>query len=212
MSISTAVMPVSSQPDVTSNAPEEFRRPGTEGCLTTNDPLVKAALVALYEVRPGSLSFEALWERIRADLGPASGAIADQDDGPRILARNLLRCFLSDLIDLHINPPRFARAPGERPVANPFARMQAEGGGPVTNLRRHRVELNGLDRMVLRQLDGTRDRSSVLEAIRALVAADELTLHNGDQAIRDPAKINEILAAELEPSLRRLAGLALLVA
>ncbi len=212
MSISTGVMPVSPQPDVASDVPEEFRRPEGDGCLTTNDPLVKAALVALYEVRPGSLSFEALWERIRADLGPASGAIAGQDDGPRILARDLLRCFLADLVDLHINPPRFASAPGERPVANPFARMQAEGGGPVTNLRRHRVELNGLDRMVLRQLDGTRDRSSVLEAIRGLVAADELTLHNGDQAIRDPARIDEILAAELEPSLRRLAGLALLVA
>jgi hypothetical protein len=44
------------------------------------------------------------------------------------------------------------------------------------------------------------------------LAADELTVHNGDQAIRDPARIDEILAAELEPSLRRLAGLALLVA
>jgi methyltransferase-like protein/2-polyprenyl-3-methyl-5-hydroxy-6-metoxy-1,4-benzoquinol methylase len=212
MSVSTGVMPVSSEPDVASGAPEQFRRPGREGCLTAYNPLVKAALVALHEVRPRSLTFETLRERIRARLGRAGGGIADPDDGPCILAGKLLRCSLAGLVELHIHPPRFATAPGERPIANPFARVQAEGGGAVTNLRRHRVELNGLDRMVLLHLDGTRDRSSVLEVIRGLVAADELTIRDGDQPIRDPAMIDEILTAELEPSLRRLAGLALLVA
>jgi hypothetical protein len=65
---------------------------------------------------------------------------------------------------------------------------------------------------MLGHLDGTRDRSAVFEVIRGLVATDEITIHEGDQPIRDPAKINEILAAELEPSLYRLANLALLVA
>jgi methyltransferase-like protein len=180
--------------------------------LNTNNPLVKAAMVALYEDRPRSLTFETLWERIRASLGQASGGIANQDDGRRILAEALLRCFLADLVDLHTHPPRFASAPGERPIASPLARLQAEGGGRVTNLRRRSVELDGLDRLMLGQLDGTRDRSAVLEAMRGLVVADELTIHEGDEPIRDPARIDEILAAELEPSLGRLAGLALLVA
>jgi methyltransferase-like protein len=211
MSISTGVMPASPEPDVASHAPEEFRRPEKAGSLTTNNPLVKAALVALDRARPGSLSFEALWEQVRSVLGPSLGGIADPDDGPRILAGALLRGFLSDLVDLHVRPPRFASIAGERPVASPLARLQARDGERVTNLRRRSVDLNALDRMVLGRLDGTRDRPALLEAIRGHVAADELTIYDGENPIRDPAKIDEILAGELEPSLQRLAGLALLV-
>jgi uncharacterized linocin/CFP29 family protein len=93
-----------------------------------------------------------------------------------------------------------------------LARLQAREAGRVTNLRRRTVELNELDRVVLGRLDGTHDRSSVLEAIKSLVASDDFTIYEGDQPIRDLAKIDEILSAELEPSLRRLASLALLVA
>jgi methyltransferase-like protein/2-polyprenyl-3-methyl-5-hydroxy-6-metoxy-1,4-benzoquinol methylase len=212
MSISTGLMPASSQPDVASDATEEFRRCDDEGHLTTNNPLIKAALVALYEVRPGSLCFEDLWERIRVSLSPANGGIANQDDGPLTLARTLLRCFLADLVELHVHPPRFANAPGKRPIASPLARLQAERGDRVTNLRRRVVELEGVDRLMLGPLDGTRDRSAVLEAMRGLVAADEFTLYQEDQPVRDPAQLDELLAAAVEPGLRRLAGLALLVA
>jgi methyltransferase-like protein len=65
---------------------------------------------------------------------------------------------------------------------------------------------------MLGPLDGTRDRTAVLEAIRGQVTADEFTIYHEDQPIRDPAQIDELLAATVEPSLRRLAGLALLVA
>ena len=51
-----------------------------------------------------------------------------------------------------------------------------------------------------------------LEAMRGLVAADEFTLYQEDQPVRDPAQLDELLAAAVEPGLRRLAGLALLVA
>ena len=134
-----------------------------------------------------------------------------EGDDPR-LAESLLRCFLSDLVELHVGPPRFAGAPGERPIASPLARLQAEEGGRATHLRRRTVELDGLDRLVLRRLDGTRDRPALLDAIGGMVASDELTISGEDGPICDPAKIDEILAAELGPCLQRLAGLALLVA
>src|SRR5262249_2148243 len=153
--------------------PEAFRKAAGEGSLTTNNPLVKAALVALNEVQPRSLSFATLWERIRASLGQASGELADRDDGPRLLASSLLRRVFAEVVDLPVKPPRFGGGPGGGPIASPLARLQAEGGSRVTSLRRGRVELNGLDRVVLGQLDGTRDRSSVLETVRGLIAADE---------------------------------------
>ena len=97
-------------------------------------------------------------------------------------------------------------------MASPLARLQAEDGGRVTNLRRRNALLNDFDRVLLGQLDGTRDRTSVLEALRGLVAADDFTIYDGDQPIRDQAKTDAILAAELEPTLQKLAKLALLVA
>ncbi len=212
MSVSTGVLPASSDPDVASDAPETFHRPEKAGSLTTNNPVVKAALVALDRVRPRALTVAALWERVQADLGPSLGGITQPDEGAQVLAAALLRCFLSDLVDLHVRPPRFADGPGERPIASPLARIQAEEGGRVTNLRRRSVDLDEFDRLVLGQLDGSRDRSSLLEAMQGLVARDELTIYDGDRPIREPAKSDEILAAELEPSLQRLAGLALLVA
>jgi methyltransferase-like protein len=212
MSVGTGVMPASAQPEVASDAPEEFRRPEKAGSVTTNNPLVKAALVALYEARPRTLTFDALWERVGAALGGHPGGIAGRDDGRDILAESLLRCFLSDLVELHVGPPRFASSAGERPIASPLARLQAEESGRVTNLRRRTVELDGLDRLVLGRLDGTRDRPALLETIRGLVASDELSISGEDGPIRDPAMIDEILTAEIEPCLQRLAGLALLVA
>ena len=59
-------------------------------------------------------------------------------------------------------------------------------------------------------LDGTRDRAAVLSAIRGLVASDEFTIYDGDEPIRDVAMTDALLAAELDPCLQRLAGLALL--
>jgi methyltransferase-like protein/2-polyprenyl-3-methyl-5-hydroxy-6-metoxy-1,4-benzoquinol methylase len=212
MSISTGLIAVAAQPEVVSDKPEKFRMPEGQGTVTTNNPLVKAALVALSEVRPGSLSFAAVWNRVQACVGQECGGIATHADSRHILAESLLHCFLSDLVDLHVRPPRFARIPTERPMASPLARLQAEDGGRVTNLRRRNALLNDFDRVLLGQLDGTRDRTSVLEALRGLVAADDFTIYDGDQPIRDQAKTDAILAAELEPTLQKLAKLALLVA
>lgn len=212
MSVSTGVLPGSSDPDVASDAAETFHRPEKAGSLTTNNPLVKAALVALARAKPRALEVAALWDHVRSVLGPSIGRVSPGQDGPEVLAASMLRCFLSDLVDLHVRPPRFAAEPGEQPVSSPLARIQAREVDRVTNLRRRTVELGEFDRLVLGLLDGSRDRQAVLEALRGLVARDELTISDGEQPIRDPAKINEILAAELEPSLRRLAGLALLAA
>ena len=74
-------------------------------------------------------------------------------------------------------------------------------------LRMRRLEVSQL----VEHIVGRQQHFALLEALRALVAADELTISDGSQPIRDPAKIDEILTAELEASLQRLAGLALLV-
>src|SRR5437763_167329 len=59
------VRPASERPDVASDAPEKFLAP-KGASVTTNHPVIKAALVSLAGVCPRSVPFEALWEAVCA--------------------------------------------------------------------------------------------------------------------------------------------------
>ncbi len=116
--VGTGLGPVSLDPDaVTSLAPLEFRMSDGEAGLTTNDPLIKAALVVLFEIAPRSLPFATLWERVLSRLGRTADPSNPQESDH--LKHALLRCFMSSLIQLRTRPPEFATSVSERPVASP---------------------------------------------------------------------------------------------
>jgi methyltransferase-like protein/SAM-dependent methyltransferase len=211
MTISTGVRPVSSAPDVVSDAPEQFRRPEGAETVTTNNPLTKAALVTLYEAQCRSLPFEKLWDEVRFRLGARLDELAGEEEGRLNLGESLLRCFGSGLLDFHVHPPRFASEPGDRPLASPLARIQAEKEESVTNLRGRAVELDEFHRLVLRMLDGTRDLPRLIEDITSLFLTGEFKIEQEGQPVRDPALIEAMIGPEIEPTVRRLTGLALLI-
>jgi methyltransferase-like protein/SAM-dependent methyltransferase len=189
-------------PNAPADAAEEFATAkGTS--MSTNNPFLRAALHKLYDAWPGSVPFDALWAAARSRGGGS--------DDSRLLSGPLLQCFLSNLVELHLRPPRFVLAVGERPAASPLARLQAAAGEPATNLRHYSTELSEFDGLVLRHLDGSRDRAALVEALAAVVASGDLEIEQGDQPLRDAAKVREVLAESLEASLHRLAGSALLV-
>jgi hypothetical protein len=76
----------------------------------------------------------------------------------------------------------------------------------VTNLRHHRVELLEVDRVLVAQMDGTRERPALRDLLRERADRGEVTLGDGAQGG------NGDVAVALEASLRRLARAALLVA
>jgi methyltransferase-like protein/2-polyprenyl-3-methyl-5-hydroxy-6-metoxy-1,4-benzoquinol methylase len=212
MTISTGVKPVSEHPDVISDAPEQFRRPEGIENLTTNNPLIKAALVTLFEADCRALSFDELWEAIRKRLGDRLSDIAGDTEARENLSAALLRCFGTGLLDFHVHPPRFASGAGQKPIASPLARLQLDREQAVTNLRGRGVELDEFHRLVLKRLDGTRDRAALLQELRALFESGEFTIEQSGRAVRDPTVLEGLIRSELEPTLRRLAGLALLMA
>lgn len=209
--LSTTLQPVSDEPDVASDAPEEFRSPDGSSTLTTGNPLLKAALIAMRDTRPHSLSFDDLWARAQSLLEGQRADEARRDISPHELREALLRGFLSNLIDLKIAPYRLTTEASERPFASPLARFQAEEGERVTNLRRRTVELDEFDRLVLRKLDGTNDHAAILRTLMDLAGSEGFTIYEGDEPIRDLARIEAMLGAEIGPCLSRLANLALLV-
>jgi methyltransferase-like protein/SAM-dependent methyltransferase len=210
------VAPRSPKPDVHTKAVEEFHAlDGGPAAGATNDPLLKAALMILLEHWPRSVPFADLHRLTLGRLDFPPSPVADPapfDRAPRALAAALLQCYATDLVALHAFEPHFVVEFGDHPTASPLARLQAEAGTRVTSLRHRVVELSAFDRLVLRQLDGHRDWYAILDALDEAVAAGAFPLNQDGQPITDSLKVRQILGKSLDPSLRRLATSALLVA
>ena len=209
-----SVRPTNAEPELASNKVETFRGP-KDMTVSSSQPVVKAALVCLTESWPEAVFFSTLIDRARARLGRRNAG--DEERGGhdveaevRALGDALLTCFCRGLCELHLHPGQFAVSPGERPRSCPLVRLQASRGNAVTNRRHERVALDSFGQRLVPLLDGVRDRSSLREALTALVADGSLVVSVEDKPIQDSARVREIMATELDKKLRQLGRQALL--
>ena len=124
--------------------------------LTTDHPVLKAALLELGAAWPQRLGFETVLERAAGRLGMAS----DQT-GERALADLWLRGYDANVIRLHAYAPAIAPAPGERPRSSDLARREAALGEIVTTSTTTTAALDERTRRLVALLDRTRDRRGV---------------------------------------------------
>ena len=210
LKVSALSNPATENPDIHSQAPVEFTN--DEGAsVTTGLPLAKAALMILFECWPLAIPFEDLWQQVQVRLGP-QGVGGPEEAGRAMLARSLVHVYLSNLVALHVNLPPYVTIPGDRPMATPLIRLQAATGAAVTNRRHRVVKLSVIDRVVLRHLDGSRDRPALVEALTEKVLQGELELQQHGQPLTGPVAICAVLEQELEGSLHRLGQSAVLLA
>jgi methyltransferase-like protein len=204
--------PVADHPDIQSPRAEEFRATDGDATLTTASPPVKAALVSLAEDWPRAVPFDALCATVRSRLeqGPDGASVFGADERRR-LAETLLHYALTGLVELHVHVPSFMPEVSARPVASPLARLQAADDAPVTNLHHRNIEVGAVERLVLRSLDGSRDRAALVDMLAGLVANNELVLDPGEGPLQEPAQLRARLGELLDVCLRQLAGHALLV-
>jgi len=197
----------------TLDSPVQFCGPH-HSSLTTAHPLIKATLLCLGENWPMPLSFEALWEMAHARLVALGSTSHFDTPEDRIdLAKALLLCYGGSLVELHSWAPRLALKPGDYPLVSPLARLQTLQGTMVTTLCHISVEISGaLEKRLLQLLDGTRDRSMILQALEQTILSGAATLLQNGELVHDPAKVRALLAAELESQLDSLARLGLLLA
>jgi methyltransferase-like protein len=205
--VGTELGPTSEAPDLASDeAVEEFRRSPTSA-LSTSVPLLKAALVALAEVRPGMLTFEELCGRARALLDgtePAPATLADQ----RALGGNLLTVFAKGQIELAAWAPPIATRPGPRPEAPALVRLQAaEAREACTNLRHEGVRVDRFDRAMFKQMDGAKDVDAIAAGVLEDVRAGNVRVLIDEVPQDDPELIREVVEQKLE----RLAKMALIL-
>src|SRR5262249_19047325 len=127
------------------------------------------------------------------------------------LAGALWQCYRSGLVELSLLAPRFVTEVTSRPAVGGVARLQARDRPLVTNRRHRNLEVGPFDRLVLRHLDGGRDRAAVVEVLARAASAGELPADVKDKLPADKKQQRRALAEALEQSLRRLAGQAFLV-
>lgn len=148
--------------------------------LTTDHPVVIGALQRLGDAWPVA--------PLVAQLAPA-GELATVCDA-------LLRCYAANLVRLHVHPPAVSAVAPQRPRVSVLARLEAAQGELLTTARHTGLRLDDdLGRRLVTLLDGTRDRSALL-----------------DELAPDAAIGRAELAGGLEQSLERLAGAGLLLA
>ncbi|KAA0254959.1 methyltransferase domain-containing protein [Acidobacteria bacterium ACD] len=176
--------------------------------LSTDDPVMKAALVELATVWPRALSLDELLPRALGRLGEAA-----EPPGPareRLLGY-LLSAHVAEIVEgllfrVDVSPEATAR-----PRALASARVEAEESRFVGNAWHIAVEMGDMERAVLTLLDGTRDRPALAVAVAERAVREGMLKDAEGRVVTDPRKVREVVEANLEGALGRIAESALLV-
>lgn len=211
-SVASSAQPVSPTPDVRSQAREQFRAPNG-ATLTTGNPIIKAAMMALRKHWPRPLPYERLRAEAWAWLDPGmalrdAATVARTDQA---LAAELLQCYAANLVEFHHHIPPCVSGPSDRPEASPLARLMAGRGLRVINQRHEVVNLDEFSRHTVQLLDGTHDREALIEKLAGLVAQGTLVAQEGGMPVSNPERLRTVLATFLDQTLTNLVRLALLV-
>ncbi|HMF57216.1 MAG TPA: class I SAM-dependent methyltransferase [Pyrinomonadaceae bacterium] len=207
--IASEAKPAEAEPDVRSNAVEEFNHP-SEGKMTTNNPLAKAAMLYLSRVHPRYVSFDRLLAEARSLAGVEDEQMS-ADEETEIFASALMQAYGAGVIELHSHMPEFTLEVTERPLASPLARAQARDGEIVTTLAYKNIKLDDvLGKQLLLLLDGTRDHAALLLEMQRLVEAGFEKYSKKEGIVNEKEEILKILPAQLEERLAELAQFGLL--
>ena len=176
--------------------------------LFTNDPGLKAALEALNDRWPWTLSRHELVDDVRARLvaagfqpGADLAKLVDELLGV-LIAQGQARYRLDPVLPERISADRLQLA---EPIRRMTETIGQDGEASIFNPWHEAVLPSALDRRLLPLLDGTRDRAALLEAALASVRADPHLL-----ADVEPERLRETLADEVDSLPRRLTDMKLL--
>lgn len=156
---------------------------------TASHPVSKAALALLAQRWPLGWPLE--------DLLAEAGRLAGRTGDVALPMQDLFQCVLSGVVELRSWQPPCTSEVSERPQASAVARLEAQAGPVVTNLRHEAVSLDTWTAGLLALLDGSRGRRD----IEAAMAASALT----------PPHPASDLAEGVGDALERLARQALLM-
>jgi methyltransferase-like protein len=178
--ISALARPESPDPDVASDGVEKFVLDnGTTA--STNAPILKAALVVLFERWPQAVAFQDLLSEVSSRLKLAGETASSARP---VLASFLARGYVSHLLAVHCEPFQFTTNVSERPRVSKLTRVLAASQMHVPNLRHRLTTLSPLAKVVATLADGTRTIAQIASEASRLETGliDEQVKSGGEEA------------------------------
>jgi methyltransferase-like protein/2-polyprenyl-3-methyl-5-hydroxy-6-metoxy-1,4-benzoquinol methylase len=198
-SFASGVRPTAPIADVTQDGPVKFEA-AEWPTATVNGPIGKAALLCLREAWPQFVAWPDLENRVRTRLGLPPGT----PETAQSFVSTMGTWFMKGLVTMSLSLPPCVSKVSERPVAGVVARTQVRLGKlEVSTLLHRNVKLGPFDAGVLGLLDGTRDRSAIVEHMMNAP-------HAGDAQIKQRASNLRAVDIHVDKSLTLLAELGLL--
>ena len=169
--------------------------------VNCRSPLTKAALRELHAQWPMPVAFKDLAAHCNADAA-----------GAEFLAGEILTCMAAGVVEWRLTPVLFTTRVSSTPATTPLARLEAQRGYKVTNLRGESIVLDELHRQTVRQLDGARDLAQLTDALMAALQKGELQLQRDSDksSVTEAGEMRTLLRPALEKVLGNLAKKALL--
>jgi SAM-dependent methyltransferase len=171
--------------------------------LNVSHPLTKAALVHLARVYPDALTLADLYPQAARMVGQGGGG--SQVEETAAFSAELFSLFAHGALRAHPSPRAYHRSVGDRPLASPLARAQAElGWGQVTGVHHTALDLDPVSTRLVGLLDGTWDLDALTREIAAELASGALPPPPG----LDPQRLSpERLAQQVRGACERLLAL-----
>ncbi len=178
--------------------------------VTTHDPLVKAALVELYECYPMAPTVQELYlaakRRLRDHRKRTSTTL-------EAFGAIMIEFFSLDVVDLLPRRVAVSRELGERPRVNRLALWEARNGfDMVSNAYNERVESKNFERVLVRNCDGTKTLDELAQSIAEAIISGELVLHIDDMITTDPEMVLDVARQVTAEKVRLLPAVGLLAA
>ena len=147
-------------------------------------PATKAALAALADAWPCAIEVDRLCDLALERSSPleAAGPLSDAREA---MLEDLFGAVMYGLVGLHTQAPPCTNRPSTQPRAHPVSALQAESGAIVVNAHHQMLELDPLEREVLRLSTGERRRDEMLDLLARASAtrdADTAAARGGDVA------------------------------
>ncbi|MFO0949263.1 MAG: methyltransferase regulatory domain-containing protein [Planctomycetota bacterium] len=210
--IGSSATPATDNPDIHGKSAVKFE--SRMGNLSTDEPILKSALLQLAEAWPKPLAYPELLNQARRRLTSNENEAREWEHRDhQVLGQSFLRAAISsDFFSLHVHPGNFTTSLSDRPLACPLARWQAAQGATLTNRLHRTIELGDpVTRLVLLSLDGEHDREQIVDDLCQRAEQGKIVLRKENVPVTDPEERRLMFARSLEQILDGLAKCAVLI-
>jgi methyltransferase-like protein len=188
--------------------PQTYRMAG-ETTFTLEHPLTKALVEELAAIYPNATPFPRLLEDAKRRVAQ-SGSPSLAEGTPACLSE-VFSLYCSGGLGLTRREASWPVRVSKRPRATSLVRAQAAAGEGHVATARHRVlTLDPLSAHLLRLMDGTRDRSALIEAMRREIHAEPAIAPRLASPSQDPNTLETAISESLDRLLRLFARNGLL--